>query len=147
MKSVTLKRARGNLFEPPVNIPKEAIEKYQTKSKETHLRNKAVCIAWYSNGTMRCSNPKCKDSNIKRLQLDHVNDDGEEHRKQLRKKFSWVYDKTGAGNAFYEHLIRSHFPKDIHLQVLCEKCNLSKKHTYELKKRIHPNQISLFEVK
>jgi hypothetical protein len=47
------------------------------------------------------------------LDLDHVNNDGKEHR-----------EKTGrAGSALYAWLIFNNFPTDYEIQVLCSNCN------------------------
>jgi predicted amidophosphoribosyltransferase len=48
--------------------------------------------------------------------LDHVNNDGAEHRKRISK----------TGIAFYRWLVKCQFPKNPPLQVLCYNCNASK---------------------
>jgi hypothetical protein len=52
------------------------------------------------------------------LTIDHVNGDGKEHRAELGRPSSYQ---------FYLWLIREGFPSDPPLQVLCLRCNQSKK--------------------
>ena len=51
------------------------------------------------------------------LTIDHINNDGNVHRKQL-------FGKSRSGRKFYEILIRENFP--IGYQVLCMNCNWGK---------------------
>lgn len=73
---------------------------------------KVECLENY--GGLRCS---CGEADLDVLTLDHVNDDGAEHRR-----------KTGKfGNNFYHMLRKNSFPKDPPLQVLCLNCQTKKK--------------------
>ena len=57
----------------------------------------------------------CQDDYIGRLTIDHIENNGAEHRRQLG---------IGGGRAFYHFLVKNNFPPDY--QVLCSSCNLSK---------------------
>ena len=54
----------------------------------------------------------CGETEADFLQVDHVNNDGVEHRKSV------------PSNRLYRWLIRNNFPPDF--QILCSNCNLSK---------------------
>jgi len=58
----------------------------------------------------------CGESDIGFLTIDHVNNDGGKHRKEIGK----------AG--LYMWLIRHNFPATYELQVLCFNCNFGKNH-------------------
>lgn len=63
--------------------------------------------------------PQCKccgESNIDRLQMDHINNDGNVHRKQMGSN----------GSKIYPWLVRHGFPDTPQMQVLCADCNHSK---------------------
>ena len=79
-------------------------------------RYKTTCIAHYSNNTNKCC--QCGNNDMDVLCLDHINDDGNTHRKNLNKGVN------KGGKWFYVWLIRNSFPSI--LQVLCLNCNISK---------------------
>jgi hypothetical protein len=54
----------------------------------------------------------CKESNIHFLSIDHINNDGAEHRRSI------------GGQSLYLWIIRNNFPDD--LQSLCYNCNCAK---------------------
>lgn len=80
----------------------------------------------YSNGEIKCA--KCGFKNIDALCLDHINDNGAEHRKELGISSR----NGGAGINTYEGLKRAGWPDG--LQVLCFNCNQIKE--MERKRRI-----------
>lgn len=57
----------------------------------------------------------CGETEPKLLTIDHVNNDGAEHRRKLNIKGGWV---------FYSWIIKNNFPKN--LQLLCFNCNCAK---------------------
>lgn len=59
----------------------------------------------------------CQVANINHLTIDHINNDGHIHRKQLGTK-------VRGGQAFYRWIVKNNFPKD--LQILCWNCNCAK---------------------
>ena len=69
-------------------------------------------IDHYSNGLSKCS--CCGDPHFEFLELDHINGNGEIHRKEIKRT---------AGQAFYTWLIRNNYPEGY--RVLCSNCNQS----------------------
>ena len=59
----------------------------------------------------------CQVANSNHLTIDHINNDGHIHRKQLGTKIR-------GGQAFYRWIVKNNFPKD--LQILCWNCNCAK---------------------
>lgn len=70
----------------------------------------------------------CGESQPAFLQLDHLNDDGNEHRKLIREPWTerptWHAGGNGAGLNTYQWL-RNHSWPPI-MQVLCANCNFAK---------------------
>jgi hypothetical protein len=58
----------------------------------------------------------CCESTTEFLGIDHVNNDGEKHRRELK----------GYGRAIYQWLKREGYPQDGRFQVLCHNCNIAK---------------------
>lgn len=61
----------------------------------------------------------CGENTNEFLTIDHINNDGAEHRKSIFGR-----NKTG-GYPFYLWVIRNKFPDD--LQVMCMNCNMAKR--------------------
>lgn len=61
----------------------------------------------------------CTVNHTNHLTIDHINNDGNVHRKKLGTK-------TRGGQAFYRWIIKNNFPTD--LQILCWNCNCAKQH-------------------
>ena len=99
--------------------------RYYEAHKEQHgeyLRKARLrVIEFYSKGTNNCNN--CGFDNLDALCIDHVNNDGAQHR---RKELG---ASRGSGRKFYWWLIRNNYPTGF--QVLCANCNLIK----EIQKR------------
>lgn len=91
--------------------------KHLQRTKERAREIKAQVLSEYSNGELRCACPGCNITNLTFLTLDHVNNDGREHRKLV----------TGFGDKFYRFLRKNGFPKNPQLQVLCYNCNCGKR--------------------
>lgn len=81
--------------------------KFMRKAKEK-------CIMEYSNGTMACA--CCGEKIVAFLSLDHINNDGNKHRKEIGK---WAIT--------YPKLVKLKFPYKDKLQVLCYNCNNGKR--------------------
>jgi hypothetical protein len=90
-----------------------------------------ICIYVYSDGTNKCK--RCGEHDIDVLTLDHVNNDGAEHRREIKASC-----KTR--NNIFEWLFYKDFPDYPPLQVLCRNCNW-KKHIDNLKSNSGPNGI------
>ena len=84
-------------------------------SEKTHI------MIWHDNlrrETLTAYRGKCVccgESHADILTIDHVNNDGNDHRRQV-----------GTGSAFYSWLRKQGFPQDGRFQVLCFNCNRAK---------------------
>ncbi len=85
---------------------------------ERGKRLRLAAISHYSQGTMRCA--CCGEPELAFLTLDHINNDGAEHRRQLFGKKSRSYSTR----ALYSVLAKQGYP--VGLQVLCWNCNCAK---------------------
>ncbi len=56
-------------------------ENKKADDKKRNKDNRQIILSHYSNGTMRCLN--CGEDDITVLTVDHINNDGAEHRKKL----------------------------------------------------------------
>ena len=98
-----------------------ANKKCYTENRSARLQNrhrkrwslKLRVLSYYSQGTLRCNS--CGEEDIKVLQIDHVNGDGNEHRRTIGLR---------SGTMFYHWLEKQDYPKEF--QVLCANCNLRK---------------------
>lgn len=75
-------------------------------------------------GELLCCWEKCSVSDLDMLTLDHVNDNGSEHRKEYSKS------GRGGGTFLYHSLVKQGFPEGF--QTLCANHNL-KKHISRLR--------------
>lgn len=75
---------------------------------------KEMCLRAYGGNPPRCY--CCGETNIAFLTIDHLDNDGAEHRRALEKK-----------QLFYAELVRSGFPRDRNLAVACWNCNCGRK--------------------
>ncbi len=88
------------------------IDCHKKNSKERCLGYKKTVMMYYSNGTMKCA--CCGETHIEFLTIDHINNDGAKHRKDIN---------SGGGHSFYRWLINNNFPQGY--RVLCFNCNCS----------------------
>ncbi len=82
------------------------------------INNRRLVLEAYG-GKCAC----CQESEKLFLTIDHINEDGAEHREKLagdRKK-----GRSYGSNAFYRWLVKNDFPKD-NFQLLCMNCNFGK---------------------
>jgi len=70
----------------------------------------------YSNGDPRCMCSGCNVNELAFLTLDHINNDGGNHRKII-----------AGGTSLYLYLRKNNFPQDPPLQILCWNCNEGKR--------------------
>jgi GrpB-like predicted nucleotidyltransferase (UPF0157 family) len=114
----------------------EKMAEYRRKEKiRTAFTDKIAAFAAYGGPKCVC----CGEEGVSFLTLDHVNDDGYNHRKVV-----------GSGSAFYRWLKRNHYPQDPPLQVLCANCNQSKQVNggvceHKLERRNASEIVSLWE--
>ena len=92
-------------------------EQYNASKYRYRDRLKAEAISIYSDGLSVCA--ICGEDDIDVLCLDHINDDGAEHRKQIG-----IAGRSTSGTNTHAALKREGWPKGI--QVLCANCNLKK---------------------
>ena len=91
-------------------------KEYENKlHREWRQDSKFIALAMYSEGELKCA--CCGENIIEFLTIDHVNNDGAEHRKKFKIWSGW---KT------YDWLIKNNFPEGF--QVLCMNCNFAKAH-------------------
>lgn len=81
----------------------------QAKDKKRRDDHRAAVIEHYGGKCVECneSNPLC-------LAIDHMNNDGNTHRKKINKY----------GSTFCQWLVYNNFPEDF--QILCHNCNMKK---------------------
>ena len=79
------------------------------------LANKMKVLIHYGGNPPKCA--CCGFSDIRALQIDHINGGGMEHRRSIGIK--------NGGITFYLWLIRNGFPEGF--QVLCANCNWIKR--------------------
>lgn len=84
------------------------------KDKRGRQRLRRDILGNYSKWKMICA--CCGESNYKFLSLDHILEDGAEHRKQF----------NGDQGALFRDLKRKCYPPGF--QVLCYNCNLGRQH-------------------
>lgn len=102
---------RSNYFKDYYKANKDyilnnVIEKQNNERREV--------IYWYSNGLMECSS--CGEKHIEFLCVDHINNNGSVHRKEM----------GSGGNRIYKYLIKNNFPDGY--QILCNNCNYLKEY-------------------
>jgi hypothetical protein len=89
-------------------------EKQKIASRKSIQKAKDACYEAY--GGYKCACLHCDVINPKFLILDHINNDGAEHRREL--------GPHGNGGSLYGWIIRNNFPPMF--QVLCYNCNCGK---------------------
>jgi hypothetical protein len=91
--------------------------KYSEYNKKSNLKLKRLVMDAYG-GCCAC----CGEDELTFLTIDHINDDGAEHRRQMAeaKNTPWLQ----AGAATYRWLRDNKFPQGF--QVLCANCNCGK---------------------
>lgn len=94
--------------------------KYDQMRQKYRDKVKRECFLYYGGGKIACV--KCGFDDPDCLVLDHVNDDGASHRKDLNVSCRG----SGSGTRIYEALFARDMPDDPPLQVLCANCNMKK---------------------
>lgn len=91
---------------------KKSCELCLAKARAYNARVRDEVFAAY--GGYRCSCPGCTETTPEFLQIDHINDDGAEHRRLINRRKGGMY-----------HWLRKHgYPPGF--QVLCANCNYAK---------------------
>lgn len=89
---------------------KDNSAKKRETNKASYAKLRLLVLDHYSNGLMSCA--CCGESTIEFLTLDHVNNDGAKHRKEIGKNSIWRW------------LTQHNLPEGF--QVLCWNCNSAK---------------------
>ena len=87
-----------------------------TPGQMQYHKRRLKVLGHYSGSDIQCA--ACGELEAEFLQLDHVDDDGAEHRRSLGLK---------SGDELLRWCIRNGFPVTPRLQVLCANCNLLKR--------------------
>ncbi len=111
------KEFRDKLFHNP-----EWNKAHLERSRQRRWNQKIRIINHYGGVCVRCD-----ERTMEFLCLDHINDDGKEHRKI-----------TGKGGLFYKWIVKNNFP-DCGVQVLCHNCNQRKQSTMIVQLPTGPN--------
>ncbi len=80
--------------------------------KSRQQKRRQIILNHYSNNTIQCA--CCGEKEIKFLSIDHINNDGAAHKKEI-----------GGFGYLYTWIIKNNFPEDF--QVLCMNCNFGKR--------------------
>jgi hypothetical protein len=108
--------ARGAPFSWCKECEKARVRKWQKNNKEKVKQYGRTSIKRIRNQVLEAYGGKCQccgETEPVFLVVDHINNDGAEHRKQLGSKM------------FYVWLRQNGFPKD-NFQLLCWNCNMAK---------------------
>ena len=84
-------------------------EKLRAYNKNHSLQIKLKVLEYYGGKCVECGL-----DDFRALQIDHINDDGAEHRKSLG-------GQNFSGKMFYAWIVKNNFPDD--LQILCANHN------------------------
>lgn len=90
-------------------------EKILNDMRNKNINNRIEVLYWYSDGKIKCN--RCEEAHYEFLAVDHINNNGYEHRKSgALKKY---------GNNICKFLIKNNFPEGY--QILCHNCNQIKR--------------------
>ena|SRR3990167_3114899 len=92
-------------------------EKVRVYALKQYHKIKKEVFAHYTNNTFKCA--CCGESEYVFLCLDHINNDGAEHRRKISGKNNRTF-------GIYAWLRKNKFP--VGFQVLCHNCNWAKSH-------------------
>ena len=90
-------------------------DKVLERSKRNQRKLRLEILKHYGGDPPKCACPGCDEDHIEFLTIDHINNNGAEHLREIG---------VGAGSAFYYWLKRSNYPRGF--QVLCWNCNCAK---------------------
>lgn len=96
------------------------LELVRRQRRESGKRLKLRVMAKYGGAICACCAEKC----LSMLTIDHINNDGAKHRKEIGNVYEFAKGKRAIVADFYRWLERNEFPTGF--QVLCYNCNLSK---------------------
>lgn len=94
-------------------------EQFHRNQKRAYDKMRLECLIHYSGNPPKCA--CCGEVEILFLQIDHINGQGAEHRRQLKEELGYY---PGGNNLPY-WLKKNGYPEGF--QVLCANCNLAKR--------------------
>ena len=92
------------------------MKRHNDQRKAKRLENKILVMTYYSYNDVKCD--CCGERIFEFLTIEHINNDGAEHRRKL---------KVRMGVDFYAKIIEIGFPEG--LRVLCYNCNCAIRYT------------------
>ena len=90
------------------------------QAQESRRRQKRRVMEAYGGAVCVC----CDEACLSMLTIDHINNDGAKHRREIGKLYEYSTGKRALVTEMYTWLERNGFPSGF--QVLCYNCNLSK---------------------
>jgi hypothetical protein len=111
-----IKANRTRLYDPATPEGAARLDKENKRKKEIRDARKIEVLSHYGNGKLCCVWPDCEVSDVDMLTIDHVNNNGAEHRRELGTK--------GKANHLYRILKSSGYPEGY--QTLCANHQLKK---------------------
>jgi len=111
MRRFSYEKYRDKALEQCKRYYQQNKDKVQLYQKQWGYKQKEIVFDHYGN---RCS--CCGETEVFFLCIDHINNDGNTHRKLIRGR--------ATGTNMYRWIIRNNFPAD--LQTLCQNCNWGK---------------------
>lgn len=98
----------------------EHLKSQRDAAKQRTKQLRIEAIEHYCNGSIKCQCPKCDVTDIRFLTIDHINGDGNTHRRDLSKS-----KKSNPGSSrIYSWLKQHNYPDGF--QILCFNCNCAK---------------------
>lgn len=88
--------------------------KHREHQKKANNKRRLLVLNAYSNNDIKCA--CCGENEINFMALDHINNDGAKHRKEM--------NNGKGGSQIYQWIINNNYPTGF--QVLCHNCNLAK---------------------
>lgn len=106
------KQIRANQKDYYNKNKKKILENHKIYHSKKYPLAKLQVLNYYSKGMIRCA--CCGENNIKFLTIDHINNEGHKHRKEIK------------GQILIYWLIKNNLPEGF--QILCYNCNCAKPH-------------------
>jgi hypothetical protein len=85
-------------------------DRYRAYARKRVFKLRLSALMHYSNNSCAC----CGETHIEFLAIDHIDGNGNQHRKEFN---------TGSGTPFYYWLKRNNYPEGF--RVLCHNCNMA----------------------
>ncbi len=103
-------------------------EKVRAKQREYYDNARREALEAYGGKPAKCG--QCGESYLECLQIDHIENDGNIHRKQIEEEYGY---KLG-GNQILMWLKKNNYPEGF--QILCANCNIKKEMEQRRKNRL-----------